>query len=46
MGSPMAGCLARAGFAVTAYDIDPARAQALAGDGVAPATSIAEAAAG
>jgi 3-hydroxyisobutyrate dehydrogenase/putative dehydrogenase len=42
----MAGCLARAGFAVTAYDIDPARAQALAGDGVAPATSIAEAAAG
>ena len=42
----MAGCLARAGFAVTAYDIDPARAEALAGDGVAPATSIAEAAAG
>src|SRR5689334_5189935 len=40
MGSPMAGCLARAGFAVTAYDIDPARAQALAGDGVTPATSI------
>jgi 3-hydroxyisobutyrate dehydrogenase len=46
MGSPMAGCLARAGFAVTAYDIDPARAEALAGDGVAPATSIADAAAG
>ena len=46
MGSPMAGCLARAGFAVTAFDIDPARAEALAGDGVAPATSIAEAAAG
>jgi 3-hydroxyisobutyrate dehydrogenase/putative dehydrogenase len=40
----MAGCLARAGFAVTAYDIDPARAEALAGDGVAPATSIADAA--
>jgi 3-hydroxyisobutyrate dehydrogenase len=46
MGSPMAGCLARAGFAVTAYDIDPARAHALAADGVAPAASIAEAAAG
>jgi len=46
MGSPMAGCLARAGFAVTAFDIDPARAEALAGDGVAPATSIADAAAG
>ena len=46
MGSPMAGCLARAGFAVTAYDIDPARAEALAADGVAPATSIGAAAAG
>jgi 3-hydroxyisobutyrate dehydrogenase len=46
MGSPMAGCLARAGFAVSAYDIDPARAEALAADGVAPAASIAEAAAG
>jgi 3-hydroxyisobutyrate dehydrogenase/putative dehydrogenase len=42
----MAGCLARAGFAVTAYDIDPARAEALASDGVAPATSIREASAG
>jgi 3-hydroxyisobutyrate dehydrogenase/putative dehydrogenase len=42
----MAGCLARAGFAVSAYDIDPARAEALVGDGVAPATSIADAAAG
>jgi 3-hydroxyisobutyrate dehydrogenase len=46
MGSPMAGCLARAGFEVSAYDIDPARAEALAADGVAPAASIAEAAAG
>jgi 3-hydroxyisobutyrate dehydrogenase len=46
MGSPMAACVARAGFDVTAYDIDPARAEALAADGVKPAASIGDAAAG
>lgn len=46
MGSPMAGCVSRAGIATTAYDIDPARARALVGDGVTPATSIREAAEG
>src|SRR4051812_34778995 len=46
MGSPMAGVVARAGFDVTAYDIDPARAEALAADGVKPAASIGEAAGG
>ena len=46
MGSPMAGCVARAGFDTTAYDIDPARAKALAGDGVSPAASIRAAATG
>ena len=46
MGSPMAGCMARAGFDVSAYDIDPARAEALATDGVKPAVSINEAASG
>ncbi len=46
MGSPMAGCLARAGFDVSAYDIDPARVEALAADGVESAASIGEAAGG
>jgi 3-hydroxyisobutyrate dehydrogenase len=46
MGSPMAGCVARAGHDVTAYDIDPGRAASLAADGVKPAASISEAAAG
>jgi len=46
MGSPMAGCVARAGVGTTAYDIDPGRAQALVGDGVTPAMSIREAADG
>jgi 3-hydroxyisobutyrate dehydrogenase len=46
MGSPMAACVARAGCDTTAYDIDPARARALAGDGVQPATTVSEAAAG
>jgi 3-hydroxyisobutyrate dehydrogenase len=45
MGAPMAGCVARAGFDTHAYDIDPARAQALAVDGVRPAASIGEVAA-
>jgi 3-hydroxyisobutyrate dehydrogenase len=38
MGSPMAACAARAGHDVHAYDIDPARAEKLAG--VVPASSI------
>ena len=46
MGSPMAGCVARAGFDVTAYDINPAQAEALTTDGVKPAASIADAARG
>jgi len=46
MGSPMAACVARAGFDTRAYDIDPARAEALASDGVKPAASIREAVAG
>ena len=44
MGSPMVACAARAGFDARAYDIDPARARALADDGVTPAASIREAA--
>ena len=44
MGAPMAACVARAGHDTRAYDIDPTRAQALAADGVKPATSIHEAA--
>jgi 3-hydroxyisobutyrate dehydrogenase/putative dehydrogenase len=46
MGFPMAGCVARAGFDVSAYDIASARAEALAVDGVKPARSIGEAAGG
>jgi 3-hydroxyisobutyrate dehydrogenase/putative dehydrogenase len=40
MGAPMAGCLARAGHAVVAYDIVPGRAAALAADGVQAAADI------
>ena len=40
MGAPMAGCLARAGHPVAAYDIAPGRAAALAGYGVQAADSI------
>jgi 3-hydroxyisobutyrate dehydrogenase len=43
MGGPMAGCVARAGHDVRAFDIDPGRAEALAGDGVRAAASISEA---
>lgn len=46
MGLPMARNVARAGHEITAYDIDPARAASLGPDGVKPAGSIAEAAAG
>jgi 3-hydroxyisobutyrate dehydrogenase len=40
MGAPMAGCLARAGHAVVAYDIVPGRAASLAADGVQAAESV------
>src|SRR4029077_20047605 len=42
MGSPMASFVAKAGHAVTAFDIDPQRAAALAGDGVKAATTISD----
>jgi 3-hydroxyisobutyrate dehydrogenase len=45
MGAPMAGCLARSGHHVVAFDVDPARAPALSDDGVKAADSVAEAAA-
>jgi 3-hydroxyisobutyrate dehydrogenase len=40
MGAPMAGCLARAGHAVVAYDVVPGRAAVLAADGVRAAESV------
>jgi 3-hydroxyisobutyrate dehydrogenase/putative dehydrogenase len=46
MGSPMAACVAKAGHQVTAFDIDPARAEALAEDGVQAAGSLADTTAG
>jgi len=46
MGAPMATCLARAGHQVNAYDVDPARAPSLAGEGVKAAGSVVEAATG
>ena len=46
MGAPMAACVARAGHGVKAFDINPAAAAALAGDGVVPAATAAEAAQG
>jgi len=39
MGAPMAGCVARAGHLVTAYDIAAGRAAALAAGGIGPADS-------
>ena len=45
MGSPMASFVAKAGHAVTAFDIDPKKAAALAGDGVKAAATIGDAAA-
>src|SRR5919197_684417 len=42
MGSRIAQRLLKAGYDLTAYDRDPAKAQALAVDGGAVATSIAE----
>ena len=46
MGLPMARCVARAGYELTAYDIDPGRAASLAADRVKPAASISEVASG
>jgi len=46
MGLPMARSVARAGHAVTGYDIDPGPVASLGADGVKPAGSIAGAAAG
>jgi 3-hydroxyisobutyrate dehydrogenase len=46
MGGPMAACIARAGHDTKAFDIDPHRAEQLAGDGVTPARSINQAATG
>ncbi len=40
MGSPMASFVAKAGHTVTAFDIDPQKAAALAGDGVKTAATI------
>jgi len=44
MGGPMATCVARAGYPVTAYDIDPQKAQSLAAEGITPAATVAAAA--
>ncbi len=46
MGGAMAGYLAKNGYAVTGYDVNPARAEAAARAGVARAASPAEAARG
>jgi len=45
MGSPMASFVAKAGHPVTAFDIDPQKAVALADDGVKAATTVSDAAA-
>jgi len=46
MGAPMAACVARAGHAIVAFAIDSSRAQALGGDGVEAAATVADAASG
>jgi 3-hydroxyisobutyrate dehydrogenase len=46
MGLPMARCVVRAGYQMTAYDIEPGRAASLAADLVTPAASISEVASG
>jgi 3-hydroxyisobutyrate dehydrogenase len=46
MGLPMAGNLVRKGFAVTAFDVNPAAVKAAAGVGTTAAASAAEAVAG
>ena len=45
MGSPMASFVAKAGHPVTAFDIDPQKAVALAEDGVKAAATVSDAAA-
>ena len=42
----MAACVARAGHQIVAFDIDSSRAQALAGDGVEAAATVADAVSG
>jgi 3-hydroxyisobutyrate dehydrogenase len=46
MGAPMVSCAARAGHRLRVFDIDPARADAIAGSGARPVATVAEAAAG
>lgn len=46
MGAPMASCVARAGYTVAAFDVDPQKAVALAAEGVKPADTVAAAADG
>jgi 3-hydroxyisobutyrate dehydrogenase len=46
IGAPMAACVARAGHEIAAFDIDPGRAEQLAGDGVSPAATITQVATG
>ncbi len=46
MGAPMARVVAGAGHSITAFDLDPGRSAALAGDGVLAAPSAAAAATG
>jgi len=46
MGAPMASCAAAAGHRVLAFDVDPTRAQAIAGAGLEAVGSVADAAAG
>jgi len=46
IGAPMAACVARAGHEITAFDIDPVRAEQLARDGVSPASTITQVATG
>ena len=46
MGAPMATCVARAGYAMAAFDVDPQKAVALAPEGVKPVDTVAAAADG
>jgi 3-hydroxyisobutyrate dehydrogenase len=46
MGAPMATCAARAGHRLKVFDIDPARADTLAGSGAQPVATAAQAADG
>jgi 3-hydroxyisobutyrate dehydrogenase/putative dehydrogenase len=46
MGAPMATCVARAGYTVAAFDVDPQKAVALATEGIRPVDTVAAAANG